>query len=386
MDRYDADMGRFKADVLGAVFGTRGKIAAVEPDVAHRVCETAMKLSEGAVAVGNVDLALQFAHVAAMAAFRAKDPQLESESGKRSREIERLKVRCAVFQKALDALQADPADAEANYKAGQWYCFVQGKWSQGLPMLAKGSNAMMAAAATQDLAAPTDVKLQVALADAWWNVAEKESPADKALIQARARHWYGLAVEKTSGLERARIQKRLEDEIDASNSAPSKPAGRELVVDVTDLSFAGKTYAGGGQRDVVFDTADVWPGYKMPPLTIPGAKVRHFFFLHAPAELHINLEAKVKAGQAPKRFKAYLGMPPVARQNHADGIIWTVEAHSKSGPELLVTTSPNQDFNPVNLVLPPRTTEIVVRSLLGPAKKETYAWGVMINPVITFRK
>ncbi len=285
MGRYDTDVSRLKAEVLASSLGGRGKLGPIDPDIAHGICNTAMKMAEAAVAVGDVEAAGQFARVASSAASRLKDPQLMREAANRTREIDRLKLRFAVVQKALDALKADPADADANLKAGQWFCFVKGKWDQGLPMLVKGSNHALAEVAKQDLAGPGDAKQQTALADAWWNVGERESPADKAAMEGRARHWYEKVLDKTTGLEKARIQKRLEEEIVVSPT----PTGRQLVVDVTDLPFVGKTVHEGKQYDIIIDSLNLWKGFTLPQPSIPGVAVKHFFFLHATSELQINL-------------------------------------------------------------------------------------------------
>ncbi len=217
--RYDIDAARLKLDILTSALGGRDaarpgvpRPATAEPDIAHDVCEAALTLTEAAVTAGDAELAGQFIRVASTAAYRSKDTELERESAKKTREIDALKLRFAAFQKALDTLQTDPADLDANLKAGQWMCFVKGQWDQGLPMLAKGSSQTLAELARQDLAAPGDPKQQVALADAWWNLGEKESSANKTAIEGRARHWYQQAVDKTSGLDKARIQKRLQEE------------------------------------------------------------------------------------------------------------------------------------------------------------------------------
>ena len=383
---YDADISRLKADVLAAVFGSHGKSAIVEPDVAQMPCRCGHEAyGEEAVTKGDIDLAGQFVRIATMAAYRSKEAELERETGKRRREIDRSQARFSLVQKALETLRTDPADAEANLKAGQWFCFVKGQWDQGLPMLAKGSNKPWPKRPNRILVCPGP-KQQAALADAWWNLAEKDSAADKAAMQGRARHWYEETVDKSTGLKRPefgndwKLSRR-------SLPPPGKPASRGLVADVTDLPFVGKSIVERWMTRLLVDRLDFWEGYKLPPTIDPSAKVKHFFFLHATAEFHINLEAKVKAGQAAKRFKAYLGMPPkCSAECDADGNHLDRESPLQIRHASCSATSPNQDFNPVDLVLPPRTTEIVVRSFLGPAKKETYAWGVMINPVITFRQ
>ncbi len=321
-----------------------------------------------------------------MAAYRSRDAELERESAKKTREIDALKLRFAAFQKALDTLQSDPADADANLKAGQWICFIKGQWDQGLPLLAKGSNQALAELAKQDLATPGDAKQQVALADAWWNLGEKESSANKAAIVGRARHWYQQAVDKTVGLDKARIQKRLQEETALAPADAGKSSGRESIVNVTNLPFVGKSVVEGKPHNIVVNSLDVWDGYKLLPPSIPGAKVKHFFFLHASSEVEINLESRLKGGQVAKRFKACLYLEQTSRAGGSDGIVWTVEAGGKTGMKLLLTTPQTQDMNPVDLPLPLGTTKIVVRSLPGAANNYSHDWGIMANPVVVFSK
>ena len=219
--RYDTDVSRLKLEILNSLLGSRAKPAAIEPDIARGIYDAAMKLTESAAATGEVEAAVQFVRIVSTAAYRSRDPELERESGKKTREIDALKARFTAVQKALDTLETDPADADANLKAGQWLCLVKGQWDRGLPMLAKGSNKALAELARQDLGTHGEAKKQVAVADAWWNLGEKE-PANKAALQDRARHWYQLAMPKLAGLDKARAEKRAGTPT-ADNGSPGRP-------------------------------------------------------------------------------------------------------------------------------------------------------------------
>ena len=151
--RYDADASRLKLEILTSALSSRGKPVAVDPDIARGVFDAAMKLTEAVAATGEVELAEQCVRDSSPRRPTGRETaDLEHESGKRTREIDALKARLAAVEKALDKLQTDPADADANLKAGQWFCFVRGQWERGLPLLAKGSNKALAELAKQDLA------------------------------------------------------------------------------------------------------------------------------------------------------------------------------------------------------------------------------------------
>lgn len=81
-------------------------------------------------------------------------------------------------------------------------------WKLGLAMLKKGSNAEMAAAATADLAAPTDPAEMAKLADDWWTMAEK-NPDLAYGLKARAIHWYRAALPSLTGISKVKAEQRL---------------------------------------------------------------------------------------------------------------------------------------------------------------------------------
>ena len=54
---------------------------------------------------------------------------------------------------------------------GTYLCFVRGDWDRGLPHLAAGSDAALAATAKHDLARPQDAAARAAAGDAWWGLA-----------------------------------------------------------------------------------------------------------------------------------------------------------------------------------------------------------------------
>jgi hypothetical protein len=116
------------------------------------------------------------------------------------------------FQEANAKLAANANDPVANLKVGQWHAFEIADWTTALPYLAKASDLKWKTAATLELAAPTDAIKQVAIANAWYDVAEDASPATKAMLLLHSRHWYEEAQPKvTSALAKQLVAKRLEE-------------------------------------------------------------------------------------------------------------------------------------------------------------------------------
>jgi len=203
--QFELDGDGMKAEVLTTA-AARTNIA---PETARNLCEAALKLAADGAARGAFDVATQCARIAMAAARREKDPQFNREIMASSREIERLKTRHAAVAKAEATLASDADNTEANLVVGQWHCFAKGDWEKGLPYLAKGSRADLVKLANLELAKPALAKEQVALADAWWALAEKDRADSRSNYQARAVHWYEQALPNLFGLEKTRVEKQI---------------------------------------------------------------------------------------------------------------------------------------------------------------------------------
>jgi len=129
----------------------------------------------------------------------------------REQAIRRLESAFATFQDAQAALANDPNDAEANLTAGRWHGFVKGDWQKAMPLLAKGSDVLLAQVAQDDLAQRTKPEAQAELADAWWNQCLKETGPTRSMAARRAVLWYNQALSNLTGLRRIEATKsRLE--------------------------------------------------------------------------------------------------------------------------------------------------------------------------------
>jgi len=125
--------------------------------------------------------------------------------------LKKLVAKEKRFQRALAVLETEPDNAEAHLAVGRWYCCFKGDWEKGLPHLAKGSDAALTAVARRELnAPPTGPKDQEALADAWWDLAERREGAEKEALLLRAGTWYQQAAKEVGGgLARVKLDKRL---------------------------------------------------------------------------------------------------------------------------------------------------------------------------------
>jgi hypothetical protein len=178
----------------------------------------ARQFAEQAKDAGQIEVADKT--VKAVNPLAKKDPMLMREMNVFAREIERQMARYRPVRKALDVLKANPDDPDANALAGRWNCFEDRDWDEGLLMLAKSSDAALAALAAKDIAASKNEDGQSAVADAWWDFAQKEKGSVKAAALARAEHWYDRALPKLAGLDKAKAETRLKSLAGFDASAP----------------------------------------------------------------------------------------------------------------------------------------------------------------------
>jgi len=176
----------------------------------QQIVDAALALADKSIGGDQYDVANGFANLALGAARKTKDASLIQPVAVRSRQIGLMKSQFESIRKALDVLAASAHDPEANLTAGRWFCLEKGAWAKGLPMLAKGSDPGLAKAAGLEMAGSTNPDSQVAVGDAWWDQAERESDDAQRALQSRARFWYQQALPSLAGLNKVKVQKRLE--------------------------------------------------------------------------------------------------------------------------------------------------------------------------------
>jgi hypothetical protein len=165
------------------------------------------QFAEEAKEAGEIEIADKT--VKAVMPLAKKDPMLMRDINVFGQEIKRLAARYQPVRKALDTLKEKPDDADANALAGRWTCFESHDWDKGLSMLAKSSDAPLADLAKRDITVPKDAAQQLAIADEWWDYAQKEKGSIKAGALLRAEHWYDSVSSNLTGLNKARADARL---------------------------------------------------------------------------------------------------------------------------------------------------------------------------------
>jgi hypothetical protein len=112
---------------------------------------------------------------------------------------------------ALEVLEKRPTDEAANLTAGRFYCFIVNDWSKGVPMLALGNDSGLRDVATKELEGPADASALLAVADAWWEIADQHEGQVTINIRRHAGVWYQQAAPGLEGLAQVKAKKRIEE-------------------------------------------------------------------------------------------------------------------------------------------------------------------------------
>ena len=195
------------------------------------IADGQLRLVDEYFAVDQFDLADRACALAIQLAKRSTDAALATRATARAKEVTEAKSKFGSLKRVLETLAKNPADPQANHEMGQFLCFVKGNWDLGICFLAKGSDGVLKPLADKELAFPTAVADRVALADGWWELAQKESsPLRKNQLLAHAGALYEAAAPEATGLLKIRITKRLEGYV-----KPGAPAQPQLLGPTVDL-------------------------------------------------------------------------------------------------------------------------------------------------------
>jgi hypothetical protein len=206
LDRsFAIDVGAMKTEMLAAAMRY-----AKTPEAARLVAEAYGPIIEQAVERDDYDPALTLCPKAETAAKAAQSSSLLARVQSRTKEITALRDEYRNLKAAFKTIQETPADPAANLAVGLYRCFAKSDWLHGAPLLAKGSDAAIAALGQKEMTPPAETQAQVALADAWREAAEKRLGGLKNRLLSRALHWYEKALPEIPGLLRVKVEGYIE--------------------------------------------------------------------------------------------------------------------------------------------------------------------------------
>jgi hypothetical protein len=206
LDRYFAvDSLAIRTESLAACMKSAKLV-----DTARAVADAYLPLIDQLVDRDEHDAALALCPKAETAAKAAQNAGVVARIQARTKEITAFRDEFRNLKVALKTLEEKPADPAANLAVGLYRCFAKNDWAHGAPMLAKGSDAALAALGQKETTAPTDPQAQAALGDGWREAGEKKLGNLKTRLLSRALHWYEKALPDTPGLGRVKIEGHVE--------------------------------------------------------------------------------------------------------------------------------------------------------------------------------
>jgi len=251
---------------------------AANKEANQAIVDAALHIVDEALLEDDYDAAKRLIEAAETAGARLKNLALYGRIDKRSHEIEDARKEFARMKPFADRLAKNPADAEANFQLGKYACLIKGNWERGVPLLAKGNNAVWKAFAEKELTRPKEPRKQVDLGDECTQLAETQQGQAKRNLQRRALHWYQRALPKLEGLTRVRIERETRElaklfptpeldrvEIVAEVYRINTPAFAGLAAAA--LSPDGKQALSGGFQDKAVRLWDVQTGKELRQLT-----------------------------------------------------------------------------------------------------------------------
>ncbi len=169
----------------------------------------ALRAVEGGVVDDRYEAVLKLIDQAAATASRAQEAGWTRRFLARKKEVVALKARYEALKKVRETLEATPDDPEANLAWGSFRAFLKGSFEQGLPHLAKGSDAELRKLAAADLKGPEETLDQVEAGHGWMERVSKEPAAHQGALLRRAEDWYERAKPRLRHEETAQLEKRL---------------------------------------------------------------------------------------------------------------------------------------------------------------------------------
>ncbi len=218
----------FDVDLLELRIKTLPEIAkAGTASDANKALEAMIGMTDDEIAGDRYVRATQVLSAAKATVRRTTDKNLTARLDQLGKEIVVLAKQYEDVSRSIDTLKQSPDDAAANLTVGKFKCFWKGNWDDGLPKLAKGSDAKLKLIATTELTFPPHATDQVKLGDSLWDLADAEQEPAKGHLRKRATFWYSRAIPDLSGFAKAKAERRVQ-EADATATTASRPQSREI--------------------------------------------------------------------------------------------------------------------------------------------------------------
>ncbi len=185
---------------------------ATERKASEEVATFLLNLVEQTLVADDIEVAGRLHKLVESCAARAKSLKIARQVQAQAREIDFCKKNRDKVAAAARTLKSNPNDPDACLVYGKHACFLKGDWTNGLPLLAKSSDARLKEIATKELESGADDRAAaVQNADAWYQSLGSINDYPKTQIQMRIYALYSNALPSVTGLTKAKIVKRLDE-------------------------------------------------------------------------------------------------------------------------------------------------------------------------------
>lgn len=197
--------------------------------VLHRLEETSRELIDEAARDSRYEMALNLVRTSLKQAKQMRSEGLASKYSKLLKNIEGRKARYEVTRRAMETLQSNPDDPDANLVVGEHLVITEDDWEQALPHLAKGADEQLATSANMELSDLPDARAKIALAESWEKMAiARRGKQEETVYLRRAIHWFQESLPQLDGLDRIATSKKLEELGDAVELATAQTTAESL--------------------------------------------------------------------------------------------------------------------------------------------------------------
>lgn len=226
-----------RADALAKCYAV-----APAPAVAGQMAVADVAAAEQSTGADDFSTAAKYAEKALVAARSSNDRQFIASVQSRVAAIREMRTEFGQIRSAFAILKSKPNDPASNLAVGEYLCFNKGNWKDGLPHLARGSDAALKQLSGIEMSAASDSAAQADLAERWWSLAEQNPQLPQHAVRAHAADLYRHALPDLGGLAETAAQKRIDQvasqgslvpQPPAIETKPNPPAPRELLGEMT---------------------------------------------------------------------------------------------------------------------------------------------------------
>ncbi len=236
------------------------------------VAELASDMVEELVERDEYEKALKLTAVAIASLTRGNFNLQARDTEARQTQIRKMRDAFETVRAATEKLKTSPDDVASKAIVGKYRCFMQGRWDEGLALLATSNDSDLRKIAELELKASIDMDTTDSKrGEAWWTYAQSLAETERAPATSRAKYWYAKALQSQTGLDRVAAENRLKFTLGAIEYRPgivveasagptipklTKRRGRvEFSIDFDAIEFRPISQYAGVK----------WAGYIVPP-------------------------------------------------------------------------------------------------------------------------